>query len=124
MTAMQVGSRTYQVEIAADDASRDHGLMERDSMDSDHGMIFVFPDCEKRSFYMHHTRFPLDIIFADDRDKVVSVHTMKAYDEGLTWSAGPAKYAVELNVGEAAACGVKPGDTLQIPPAVATVKAN
>jgi uncharacterized membrane protein (UPF0127 family) len=124
MTAMQIGSRTYQLEIAADDASREHGLMERDSMESDHGMIFVFPDCQDRSFWMHHTRFPLDIIFADDHDKVVSTQSMKAYDESSTYSKGPAKFAIELNVGEAASCGVKPGDTLQIPPAVATVKTN
>jgi uncharacterized membrane protein (UPF0127 family) len=95
-----------------------------DAMESDHGMIFVFPDCQNRSFWMHHTRFPLDIIFADDHDKVVSTQSMKAYDESSTYSKGPAKYAIELNVGEAASCGAKPGDTLQIPPAVATVKAN
>jgi len=124
VTPMQIGTKTYQLEIAADDTSREHGLMERDSMDADHGMIFVFPDCREQSFWMHHTRFPLDIVFADDRAKVVSTHSMKAYDESSTFSNGAAKYAIELNVGEAAACGVKPGDTLQIPKAVATVNAN
>jgi uncharacterized membrane protein (UPF0127 family) len=124
VTPMRIGSRMFHLEIAGDDASREQGLMERDSMEADHGMIFVFPDCKDRSFWMHHTRFPLDIIFADDHAKVVSIHSMRAYDESNTYSNGPAKYAIELNVGAVAACGVKPGDTLQIPPAVATAKAN
>jgi hypothetical protein len=124
MTAMRIGTKTYQLEIAADDASRDHGLMERDSMDSDHGMIFVFSDCREQSFWMHNTRFPLDIIFADDHARVVSTHSMRAYDESSTYSHGASKYAIELSVGEVASNGIKPGDKLQIPPAVATVKAN
>jgi len=118
MTSMQIGSKTYQLEIAADDASREHGLMERDTLDKDHGMIFVFDTPAEQSFWMHHTRFSLDIIFADEKDKIVSIHTMKAYDESTTPSNGVSKYAIELNEGEAAADGVKVGDKLDIPPAV------
>jgi uncharacterized protein len=118
ITSMQIGSKSYHLEIAADDASREHGLMERDTLDRDHGMIFVFPRPEEQSFWMHHTRFPLDIIFADDHDRIVSVHTMKAYDESTTASDGLSKYAIELSAGEAASTGVKPGDELKVPPDV------
>jgi uncharacterized membrane protein (UPF0127 family) len=117
-TSMQIGSKTYELEIAADDASREHGLMERDSMDKDHGMIFVFDVPAEQSFWMHHTRFPLDILFLDEKDKIVSIHTMKAYDENTTPSNGVSKYAIELNAGEAADDGAKPGDTLKVPAAV------
>jgi uncharacterized membrane protein (UPF0127 family) len=89
--------------------------MERDSMDKDHWMIFVFDTPAVQSFWMHHTRFPLDIIFADDQDKIVSIHTMKAYDENTTSSDGVSKYAIELNAGEVAGDGVKVGDALKIP---------
>ena len=112
---MKIGSKTYQIEIAADDATREHGLMERDSMPADHGMIFVFAEPQEQHFWMHHTRFPLDIIFVDSHDKIISISTMKAYDEHNTDSNGPAKYAIELSVAEAAASGVKPGDPVQIP---------
>jgi uncharacterized membrane protein (UPF0127 family) len=118
VTPMTIGSKTYQLEIAADNASREHGLMERDSMSTDHGMIFVFDQASAQSFWMHHTRFPLDIIFADDRDRIVSIHTMKAYDESSTLSGGPAKYAIELGAGQAALAGVKAGEALQIPAVV------
>lgn len=118
ITSMPIGSRTYELEIASDDASREHGLMERDTMDSDHGMIFVFPDTQERDFWMKHTRFALDIIFADDAGKVVSTHSMKPYDLGHTFSDAPAKYAIELCAGQVSADGIKPGDKLRLPQVV------
>jgi uncharacterized membrane protein (UPF0127 family) len=87
-------------------------------------MIFIFPDTQPRSFWMKHTRFPLDIVFADDSAKVVSTHTMKAYDLNNTESDGPAKYAIELLAGQVQSNGVKPGDRLSLPPAVLQTKAN
>jgi uncharacterized membrane protein (UPF0127 family) len=122
MTAMPIGSKIYQLEIATNDASREHGLMERDTLSPDHGMIFVFNQPQTSSFWMHHTRFPLDIIFADAHARIVSIRSMKAYDETPTYSKGAYEYAIEINAGEATAAGVKPGDTLQIPPVVSASK--
>jgi len=119
---MKIGSRDFSLEVADQYQSRETGLMYRDAMADDHGMIFVFPDCQDRSFWMHHTRFPLDIIFAGADGKVVSVSTMKAYDESQTWSHGPAKYAIELNAGQATAAGIKAGDALKMPPAVTNIE--
>ena len=112
---MTVGSKAYHIEVASDEASRQHGLMERDTLPTDHGMIFVFDDEQPRGFWMHHTRFPLDILFLATDGTVVSVHTMRAYDENTTPSDGPARYAVELAAGQAAAAGVKAGDKLKVP---------
>jgi uncharacterized membrane protein (UPF0127 family) len=125
VTPMQIGSRTYNLEIAADFSTREHGLMERDSMESDHGMIFVFPQANVLNFWMKNTRFPLDIIYADDQARVLTIDSMKPYDE-LTphKSNGPAKYAIELNVGEIATSGVKIGDKLSIPPMVSGTNAK
>jgi uncharacterized membrane protein (UPF0127 family)/Skp family chaperone for outer membrane proteins len=116
MTAIKIGSATYQMEIAGDGPSQEHGLMERDALPADHGMIFVFADVAYRNFWMHHTRFPLDILFADEHGKVVSIANMKPYDETGVPSDFPAKYALELPAG--AAANVKVGDTISIPPAV------
>lgn len=124
MTTLQLGSKSYEIEIAGDDASREHGLMERDVLPDDHGMIFIFHDCEPRSFWMKHTRFPLDIIFADDSARVVSIHTMKPYDLNNTPSDGAAKYAIELLAGQLQSNGIKPGDHLSLPPAVLQTKAK
>lgn len=117
VTPMKIGSRTFQLEIARSDAEQEKGLMKRDGMPQDHGMIFVFPKERMHNFWMKDTRFPLDIIFLDSKGKVVSIHQMEAYDEKNTSSDAPALYAIELNKGAASAAGVKIGDVLEIPEA-------
>lgn len=115
VVSMKIGSRTYGLEVAGDSFTRERGLMERDSMPADRGMIFVFEGEADRGFWMKNTRIPLDILFVDSNGKVVSIHTMKPYDQRTTNSDGPAKYAIELNAGAANENGVKAGDKLVIP---------
>jgi uncharacterized membrane protein (UPF0127 family) len=115
-TAMQLGGKTYSLEIAKTNKHREQGLMHRDSMPADHGMIFVFPDTQPRGFWMRNTRIPLDIIYVRPDGQIVSIHTMKPLDLSSVKSAGPAMYAIELNAGVAGALGLKAGDVLQIPP--------
>lgn len=112
---MTIGSRTYTLEIATTLATQEKGLMKRDSMPPDHGMIFVFANAERQNFWMHDTRFDLDIIYIAADGKIDSIKTMKAYDESSVPSEGPVKWAVELNAGQAVQTGVKVGDTLTIP---------
>lgn len=115
MTSMRIGSQTFTLEIANTDSARTRGLMRRDSMRADHGMIFVFPDEAPRGFWMRDTRIALDILFLDSTGNVVSIHSMKPYDLNSTHSAGPAKYAIELNLGAAASSGVTVGEVMDIP---------
>jgi uncharacterized membrane protein (UPF0127 family) len=112
---MQIGGKTFKLEIAHTETSRTKGLMERDSVGENAGMIFVFREDAPRSFWMYHTRIPLDIIFVNSASRVVSIHTMQAYTTNSTASAGPAKYAIELNAGVVQKLGVKAGDTLELP---------
>jgi uncharacterized membrane protein (UPF0127 family) len=114
-TTMQIGSEKFTLEIARNDNTRQIGLMNRHSMPRDHGMIFVFPDESPRGFWMLNTYIPLDIIYAGADGKVVSIHSMKALDIRSVPSGKPAMYAIELNEGAAARCGVKVGDQLTIP---------
>ena len=114
---MQVGSQPFVLEIAATDKTRQHGLMHRQSMPQDHGMLFVFADEQPLSFWMKNTLIPLDIVYLDRGGKVVSISQMKPLDETGIPSQFPAKYAIELNQGTAARVGVKVGDVLNVPPA-------
>ena len=114
---MDIGKQPFVLELAATDPTRKHGLMHRQSMPADHGMIFVFPDEEPLSFWMKNTLIPLDIVYLDRNGKVVSIRQMKPLDESGVPSDEPAKYAIELNEGAAARAGVKVGDVLKIPPA-------
>ena len=119
---MKIGSKNFTLEIANTAETKERGLMRRDSMPADHGMIFVFPAAEKRAFWMKNTRIPLDIIYIAESGKVDSVKQMQPYVETGVWSDGPFKWAIELNQGAAASAGVKVGDLLEIPEAAKTAK--
>ncbi len=115
---IQLGKQTFTLEIADTDESREHGLMQRETMPEDHGMIFVFADERPLSFWMKNTSIPLDIIFINGANRIVSIHQMTPFDLSSTRSAAPAKYAIELNQGAAADAGLKAGDEVPIPPAI------
>src|SRR5581483_8429908 len=74
---MKIGSQTFNLEVARTEAQQEKGLMKRDSMPADHGMIFVFPEELERSFWMKNTRFPMDILFLNSAGKIVSIHQMR-----------------------------------------------
>jgi uncharacterized membrane protein (UPF0127 family) len=114
-TNMRLGFNSFIVEIANSDPDREHGLMQRDSMPGNHGMIFVFADEKPRAFWMKNTRFPLDIVYLDHNGKIVSIKQMQAYDLTSVPSDQACKYAIELNAGVASASGLKVGDTIAIP---------
>ena len=111
----QIGKETFNLEVADTEQSRETGLMRRDEMPADHGMLFIFDDETPRTFWMKNTRIPLDILFLDGTKHVISIEQMKAYDLSTTRSGGPAKYAIELNEGAAARAGAKVGDVIMLP---------
>ena len=116
-TAELKGHR-FDIEIAADDATRTRGLMFRDSMAADHGMLFEFSDMQPRVFWMKDTHIPLDILFFDQDYKLVSmqqrVPPCRSDPCAQYPSDGPAQYVLELNSGTADKLGVKAGDKLTV----------
>jgi uncharacterized protein len=117
-TTVTLKNKNFAVEQANDAASQERGLMFRDSMPDDHGMIFNFTDEQPRTFWMKNCRMPLDILYFDKNYKLVSVQQRVPAcrsDPCPTYpSEGPAKYVLELNAGTADKLGVKPGDTLSV----------
>ena len=98
-SSVSVGGHSVQIEVAADPESRALGLMNRDSMPVDHGMLFVYPDEAPRSFWMKNTWIPLSIAYADKTGKIVKIANMTPYQERPVPSLYPAKYALEVNQG-------------------------
>jgi uncharacterized protein len=121
-TKMRIGDKQFTLEIANTSAARQTGLMRRDSMPADHGMIFVFRKSDRWSFYMKNTRIPLDLLFIDESGKIRSIHQLKPYDLNSVTSDVPVKYAIELNEGMAKKAGAKVGDRLYIPEAARDAK--
>ena len=111
-----LGGERFKVEIADTQQKQALGLMFRDSMPADEGMIFLFPNEAPRSFWMKNTRIPLDIMYFDKDLKMVSISAntppcrvsrCPSYP-----SSKPAMYVLELNAGTASELGVGPGDSL------------
>lgn len=106
----------FEVEIAATPEKQALGLMFRQNMADDHGMLFIFPGEAMRSFWMKNTRIPLDIMYFSADLKLVSMsrntppcrtETCPAYP-----SKGPARYVLELNAGKAEELGLVEGDVM------------
>ncbi|MAZ73859.1 MAG: hypothetical protein CMC70_12015 [Flavobacteriaceae bacterium] len=105
---------TLDLEIAEGDYETQTGLMYRKSMQSNHGMLFIFPNEQRRSFYMKNTEFGLDIIYLNSRNKVVSIQkNAQPLDQTSLPSEAPARYVLEVNAGLSDQWGLEAGDVLE-----------
>jgi uncharacterized membrane protein (UPF0127 family) len=110
------GTRTdVEVEIADDDAERQRGLMDRTALADNAGMLFVFDREKPLSFWMRNTLIPLSVAYIDSDGRIVDIQDMQPLDETPHPSAGPARYALEVNQGFFAARGIGVGDEVEIP---------
>jgi len=114
-THMQMGGQHFTLEMATTDAQQQTGLMHRDPMPDDHGMIFPFKDQAIRAFYNENVRFDIDVIFIDAAGKVVAIKQLQAYDAHTVSSDFPAQFVIELNRGLAAKLGLTPGSQVTLP---------
>ncbi len=88
------------IEIADDAQERETGLMYRDKMKMNQGMLFIFPAQEYQSFWMHNTQLPLDMIFVNKNLEIVTIHKDTTPFSDQTYpSTKPALYVVEVNAG-------------------------
>ena len=106
--------KRLDIEIADDEYQTQTGLMYRDSMELDQGMLFVFPEEDFHAFYMKNTKFSLDIIYIDADKNIVSFQkNAKPYSEASLPSNVPAKYVLEINGSLADQWGLKVGDKIE-----------
>jgi hypothetical protein len=104
---------SFDIELAEDAYETQTGLMNRGSMQNNQAMLFIFPDVEMRSFYMKNTLIPLDIIYIDETNKVVSIQKdAKPMDETALPSQAPAKYVLEINAGLSDQLNIVEGDSI------------
>ncbi|WOD42702.1 DUF192 domain-containing protein [Hwangdonia lutea] len=101
------------IEIADTDYEIQTGLMYRNSMQNNQGMLFVFDDVTERSFYMKNTKIPLDLIFIDGNHTIVSFQkNAKPFDESSLPSNAPAKFVLEINAGLVDTWNLSVGDSI------------
>ena len=105
-------------ELATTLETRTRGLMERPSMPTDQGMLFLFEVAQPLSFWMFNTLIPLDIIFADAERRITSIYASvppcRPPLRCPTYTShGPAQFVLEVNGGTVAKAGIGVGDELR-----------
>ena len=106
---------TLDIEIADDDYSRQTGLMYRESIKENQGMLFVYSRESMRNFYMKNTYIPLDLIFFNSDSTIVSFQKdAKPLDESNLPSQVPAHFILEINAGLSERWDLKAGDRFSL----------
>lgn len=114
------GDRSFSIEVADTAAEREAGLMYRQDMADNHGMLFVFEVQQQVGFWMHNTPMPLDLIFVGQDGTIRAVKHGEPQSDAVISPGVPVRFVLELKAGTAARNGIEYGDLLRHP-AVGTV---
>lgn len=112
---LTAGMHLIQAQVAATPAQRTIGLMFRQDMPANEGMIFVFEEPAGQCFWMKNTLLPLTAAFVADDGTIVNLADMKPQTEDSHCSAKPVRYVLEMNQGWFAKRGLKAGAKLSGP---------
>ena len=112
-TQLTVGMNQIQVEVAANDPQREQGLMFRDKMAANAGMVFVFDQPNQQCMWMKNTLLPLSVAFIDEEGTIVNIEDMQPQTLNSHCSKKPVLYALEMNLGWFKQRHIKPGARIQ-----------
>jgi len=111
--SINAGLYVIRAEVANTFETRARGLMYRETLGPNQGMLFVFQAVERHCMWMKNTPLPLSVAFIDERGEVVSISEMAPHTETSHCAARPARFALEMNKGWFAAKGVRAGSKIQ-----------
>ena len=120
---VELAGQRYAIEIADDDAERARGLMFRDALGADRGMLFIHDNEQPQAYWMKNTKIPLDILYFDGSRKLVAqqrdIPPCSLGDACPSYpSNAAALYVLELEAGEAARLKLQDGAELTFGPGV------
>lgn len=123
--AIKVGERTVRMQIAALPAELQQGLMFRQTMGEDEGMLFVFTAPQPQGFWMRNTTLPLDIGYFDAAGELKEIYPMYPLDEKTVPSRSRSiQFCLEMNQGWYGRSGVRPGAMLDLKAVAGALKAR
>ena len=102
-----------QAEVASTQQARQVGLMNRTSMPTDSGMLFIFDQKATHCFWMSNTKIPLAIAFIADDGKIVNIEEMQAETLNNHCPKAPVRYALEMNRQWFSQRAIGPGSVIQ-----------
>jgi len=106
---LNAGFHRIEAEVAANDQNRQVGLMKRQAMPVQHGMLFVFNQENTHCMWMRNTLLPLSVAFMDAEGKIINIEDMQPQTEDNHCARRAARYALEMNLGWFTQRGIKPG---------------
>ena len=109
-TTLKIGAHPLKVEVVQNDADRSRGLMFREKLGRDDGMLFIFDEPAYHSMWMKNTLIPLSVAFVDAGGTILNILDMEPQTLESHVSAGPSIYAIETNKGWFAGKKIKAGD--------------
>ena len=125
--------RTYALELALTPEQREQGLSDREEIDPEGGMLFVFPDSQVhvQQFVMRRCLVPIDIIFVAPDGLITAMHAMQVEEPGTTGyelerygSRYPAQFVIELAGGTLETLNLSVGDRVDLPREALAAAAN
>jgi uncharacterized membrane protein (UPF0127 family) len=109
-TRLTANIHVITAELATTPQARSTGMMFRERIEPNHGMLFVFENKEQHCFWMRNTLLPLSIAFIADDGTIVNIEEMKSRDESsTTCPKTQIRYALEMEKGWFAKRGIAPG---------------
>lgn len=111
---LTLGEKRVQAEVADEDSERSAGLMFREALGTDSGMLFVMPSTSRASFWMKNTPLPLSIAFMSPTGVILEIHDLQPHVEKPVQSRFPnVAYALEMRQGWFSDNGIFPGTKVQ-----------
>jgi uncharacterized membrane protein (UPF0127 family) len=105
------GQFEFLVEMAVSPAQRSQGLMFRESLAEDRGMLFDFGQPQRATMWMRNTYVPLDMLFIDMHGQITQIAAnTEPLSDAMIASREPVRAVLELRGGVSAKLGIKPGD--------------
>jgi uncharacterized membrane protein (UPF0127 family) len=109
------GEKSFTIEVADDTGERSAGLMFRETMADDRGMLFVFEQTQPVGFWMKNTPMPLDLVFIAEDGTVRAVRPGVPFSEAVISPGEPVRFVLELKAGTAEKAGIVGGTKIRHP---------
>ena len=110
---LAAGMHRVRAEVADNMSARMTGLMHRESMAQNAGMVFVFEENAAHCMWMKNTLIPLSVAFIDETGAIINIADMRPHSEQSHCASRPARYALEMNKGWFAQRGIRAGTKLR-----------
>ncbi|WP_414691169.1 DUF192 domain-containing protein [Noviherbaspirillum sp.] len=110
--SLNAGIHVIKAEVAARDAERQQGLMFREKLGPNEGMVFLFEAPAGVCMWMKNTVIPLSVAFIDESGKIVNIEDMQPQTTNPHCAKRPVRYALEMNQGWFKQKNIKPGSAI------------